>query len=392
MRLLQRYILFELLRVFTLMISVLTILLVFVGAFQQASDQGLGVILVLKIIPYIVPSMLPFTIPATLLLTVCVVYGRIAGDQEITAAKAAGINVLSLLWPSFILSGFLSLGSLVLSDQIIPWAEKNIESTVARELETIFLEKLRSQNQIHDPVSGISITVMGVRDKTLLVPTFRYSPPNKKPVHLQAEEATLEFDLTNQQVILHILRGHIDFPGKPRFYVEKDEFPFPLPSQTSTAKPRHMSVRSIKSELVDIQEKHEEFDLHHDIEVAMILALGDFERFKSPEIEDALPQTYHEQKRQNKLETALASRFALSCSCFFFVLVGCPFSIAQARRQFLTSFFLVFLPILLFYYPVVLLSINLAKLGKIEPGWSLWAGNIGLFFVAIHLLRKVLRN
>ncbi|MEQ9066792.1 MAG: LptF/LptG family permease, partial [Gimesia chilikensis] len=118
------------------------------------------------------------------------VYGRISGDQEITAAKAAGINVLSLLWPSFILGGFLSLSSLLLSDQIIPWAEKNIENTIATELETIFLEKLRSQNQIHDPNSGISITVMGVRDKTLLVPTFRYSPPGKKPVHLQAEEAT----------------------------------------------------------------------------------------------------------------------------------------------------------------------------------------------------------
>ena len=392
MRLLQRYILFELLRVFTLMITVLTVLLVFVGAFQQATDQGLGAILVLKILPFIVPSMLPFTIPATLLLTVCVVYGRISGDQEITAAKAAGINVLSLLWPSFILGGFLSLGSLLLSDQIIPWAEKNIEKTIARELETIFLEKLRSQNQIHDPASGISITVMGVREKTLLVPTFRYSPPNKQPVHLQAEEATLEFDLAHQQVILHISKGHIDFPGKPRFYVEQDEFPFPLPSQTATTKPRHMSVRSIKSELGGLNEKKDEFEFQRDIEVAMVLALGDFERFHSPEINTDLPQIQIESKRKNKLKTALSSRFALSCSCFFFVLVGCPFSIAQARRQFLTSFFLVFMPILLFYYPIVLLTMNLSKLGKIEPSWSLWAGNAGLLLIAIHLLRKVLRN
>ena len=286
----------------------------------------------------------------------------------------------------------MSLGSLILSDQIIPWAEKNIENTIACELETIFLEKLRSQNQIHDPTSGISITVMGVRNKTLLVPTFRYSPPNKKPVHLQAEEATLEFDLTNQQVILHISKGHIDFPGKPRFFVKKDTFPFPLPSQPTMAKPRHMSVKSIKSELVDLSEKKNEFEFQRDIEVAMLLALGDFEHFQSPEVNTDLPQNQFQEKRQNKLKTALSSRFALSCSCFFFVLVGCPFSIAQARRQFLTSFFLVFLPILLFYYPIVLLAINLAKQGKIEPTWSLWAGNAGLLIVAIHMLRKVLRN
>ena len=91
MRMLQRYILGELLRVFAFVLSVLTVLLVFVGAFQQARDSGLGPLQILEILPFVVPSLLPFTIPATLLLTVSVVYGRIAGDQEITAAMAAGM-------------------------------------------------------------------------------------------------------------------------------------------------------------------------------------------------------------------------------------------------------------------------------------------------------------
>ena len=107
--LLQRYILYELLKVFTFLLSILTILLVFVGVFREATMSGLGPIQALRILPYVVPNLLPFTIPATLLLTVSVVYGRMSGDQEITAAKAAGINVLSLLWPSFLLGAVLSV-------------------------------------------------------------------------------------------------------------------------------------------------------------------------------------------------------------------------------------------------------------------------------------------
>ena len=93
MRLLQRYILFELLKVFSFLLVILTILLVFVGGFQEASENGLGPAQTLQILPYVVPSFMPFTVPATLLLTICLVYGRISGDQEVTAAKAAGINV-----------------------------------------------------------------------------------------------------------------------------------------------------------------------------------------------------------------------------------------------------------------------------------------------------------
>ena len=70
--LLQRYILYELLKVFTFLLSILTILLVFVGVFREATMSGLGPFQALRILPYVVPNLLLLTIPATLLLTVSV--------------------------------------------------------------------------------------------------------------------------------------------------------------------------------------------------------------------------------------------------------------------------------------------------------------------------------
>ena len=89
MKLLQRYILSELISVFLLLVIILTVMLVFLGLFREATERGLGPVQILQIMPYVVPSMLPFTIPATLLLAVCVVYGRISGDLEVIAAKSA---------------------------------------------------------------------------------------------------------------------------------------------------------------------------------------------------------------------------------------------------------------------------------------------------------------
>ena len=92
------------------------------------------------------PSLLPFTIPATMLLTVTLVYGRIAADHEVTAAKAAGISAFSLLMPSFVMGIVLSMASLLLTDQVIPWAMTSIDNRVAQMLENIFLDILRTHH------------------------------------------------------------------------------------------------------------------------------------------------------------------------------------------------------------------------------------------------------
>ena len=214
MRLLQRYILAELLRVFVFVLSVLTVLLGFLGVFQQITERGLGPLQVLQVMPYLIPSLVPYTIPATLLLSVCVVYGRMAGDQEITAAKAAGISVMSLLAPSLFFGAVMSIASLLLTDQVIPWAESKIERIVASGMKDIVLDLLRNQNQI--TIDGYAISVRDVtEDGKLIRPTFRYSPNGKQQLTAQAQEAELaRFDLEQQLVVVRFSRVQLDVPGQ----------------------------------------------------------------------------------------------------------------------------------------------------------------------------------
>ena len=388
--LLQRYILYELLKVFTFLLSILTILLVFVGVFREATMSGLGPFQALRILPYVVPNLLPFTIPATLLLTVSVVYGRMSGDQEITVSKAAGINVLSLLWPAFLLGAVLSVCSLILVDQAIPWANAKIQKTVTMLMEDIFLDLLRSQREVTDHNRGFSITVLRVEGKKLIYPTFDYPPPGRRAVTIQAQEATLHFDLKNEQVVLSLERAYINAPGNKRIFVEHRDYPIPFPQEIKKVKPRHLSIREIRRDLYEVTNRLEESRLHRDLEAALALGHGDFDRLLQPDmgIYDEMSQWLGIDRA--KLHTEIHSRFALSSSCFFFALVGAPFAIMQAKRQFLTSFFFCFGPILLLYYPVVLLAMNLSKSGSVHPV-LMWVGNVLLVIVGCYLVHRVLK-
>lgn len=392
MRLLQRYILFELIRVFAFVVSVVTVLLVFVGVFREVSENGLGPLQILQILPFVVPSMLPFTIPATLLLTVCIVYGRMAGDREIIAAKAAGINVLSLLWPAFFLGSVLSVFGLLLTDQVIPWSVANIQQIVTRAMEDIFLDLLRTQNQVVDRGHGLAINVIGVQGKRLIRPTFRYAPPGKSPITIQAREATLEFDLERQLAIVHLINGSIDTAGQTSLFLEEEEYLFPLPNSDEEAKPRHLKIDEIHRQLEEaIQDQADKLD-RRNVEAALALAVGDFDRFATTEFRGYGTQIRSEERREHRLRTEMHSRFAMSTSCFFFVLFGSPFAILMGRRQFLDSFLACFLPILLVYYPLVMLSMNLSKTGTANPLWAMWIPNLLMLAAAAIVLHKVLKH
>lgn len=392
MSLLQRYVLAELIRVFTLVLAGLTVLLVFVGVAGEVSKFGLGPYEIAKILPFIVPSLMPFTIPATLLLTVCLVYGRMSGDQEITAVKAAGINVLTLLWPSFLLGLVLSVATLILTDQFIPWARSNIENIITLAMEDIFLSRLRAHNQVTDPTHGIAITVLRVEGKTLIKPIFRYTSPGGGTITIQAHEAQLSFDLPAKQVLLDLRGCHISAPGGATMWVEHRQEMFPLHPNSTPPNARDLSIQALQKEMNVVSRTRTTDDQRRVIANVFALTLGEFPHLGDPASGAKLGEAITRRERYHKLNTEIHNRYAMACSCFFFVLVGSPFSILQARRQFLTNFFLCFVPILLVYYPVVLLFVTLSKGAEVDPLWAMWIANGILLIAGGVILRKVLQH
>jgi lipopolysaccharide export system permease protein len=327
-----------------------------------------------------------------MLLTVTLVYGRIAADHEVTAAKAAGISAMSLLMPSFVMGIVLSLTSLMLTDQVIPWAMTSIDNKVALMLEKIFVDILRTHHFFMRRDPAITIAVQDVDGRKLIKPTFHYTPRGGETIHIFADEATLQFDLVKRVVRVNLVNLNGVVPDRESFREQQEEWEFPLPEEPKKLKARSRSIRDLRTSLGGMTFDLEGLRAGRDVETAFALAMGDFDRLDKPDMlqYDADLIVNKEQIIQN--HTEIHGRFALSASCFFFTLLGGPFSILQARRQALTSFFMCFLPILTGYYPVVFLMMNQSKNDVVNPAWAMWVGNALIVPIAWYTMRRVLKH
>lgn len=398
MPLLQRYILGELLRTFLFVVLGLTVLLVAVGVAQRAVESGLGPEQLLAILPFIIPSLLPFTIPAALLFAVCLVYGRLAGDQEVIAAKAAGISVLSLLSPAFLLGGALSVASLLLTDQVIPWAVANIERKIVEAIEDVFLDKLRADRQFIDKGQGITVTVNGVEGRTLIRPIFRLEQSSSsgrvESIILQAMEAELSLDPNAQEAIIRIRDGLIQLPGEPTREIrihDEETRRIRWNHLTSASTPRNLPVQVLREELHQLVRRAELLESRQVILRAMALTLGQIEEYAQLTLQSH-PDLKFAQNRRHRLQTEIHSRFALACSCAFFVLLGAPFAIQRASGHFLTTFLFCFGPITAVYYPLVMGLTEQCKRGSLDPVWAMWIPNMLLCLCGWHVIRRILRH
>lgn len=128
------------------------------------------------------------------------------------------------------------------------------------------------------------------------------------------------------------------------------------------------------------------------IEAAFALTTGNFEALSAAELQLKDVQRRFHLGNVRRIRTEYHTRFAMSMSCLFFVLVGSPFAVLSGKKQFLTSFLFVFSPILIVYYPVAMMTQNLSKSGSLDPSWAVWSANGVLLLASVYFLRRVNRN
>ena len=115
------------------------------------------------------------------------------------------------------------------------------------------------------------------------------------------------------------------------------------------------------------------------------------ERVAWVEVEEAYSKYPHWQKKVEELETEKHLRRSLAIGTLLFIWLGAPVGIWLARRDFLSSFIVCFLPIIVAYYPLTLAGVNLAKEGT-TPVWIVYAGDAVLLVIGLFAVWKVRRH
>jgi len=139
----QRALLGELLFAFVGVLSVVTAV-VFAGVTLQLfyTGEGVGLGIMLELIPSLMPVALSYSLPFSWLAAVTMVLGRMSADREITALRSAGLHLRVIVVPTLALAVVISLVATVFNGFIVPDAQRALRAGVRRYV-GVFLNSLK---------------------------------------------------------------------------------------------------------------------------------------------------------------------------------------------------------------------------------------------------------
>ena len=107
MRIIDRYVIREVLWPFVIGLLVFTFMLIIPYLIDYAENfisKGVATLVVLRVMATLLPSTLALTIPMSLLLGILVAFGRLSADREFVAMQACGVSLMRLMRPVALLS------------------------------------------------------------------------------------------------------------------------------------------------------------------------------------------------------------------------------------------------------------------------------------------------
>lgn len=400
MYILTRYVVLEVVKYFLAALVSLTLVVTPVMAVKEGLGRGVPASIMLAIMPFTLPEMFGITIPASILFSVCSVFGRMTGANEVVAIKSLGISPMAIVWPVIVLATFLSLGTVCMYEIAATWCKPKVLQTITESVEDIAYSMLQKNRSYSGDMFTITVkrvdkpTKHGERPR-LISPTITIIGPPR--VTIQADEATLKTNWDTHTLEVKCVRGEFDIGGRGRLsFPDEQSFSVPIPTPSPPHDHRDwVATRNIPTLIGELQASLAQ----RQNELRTLLQRRDESKSRGlpepPELAQQIAGTTDGINDCNfkicRLKTEPYRRWANGFTCLCFALIGIPVAMIWRHADVLTNFFVCFLPILVIYYPLLMLSDDLSTSGKLPP-FSFWIANVALAIPAIALLRQMVRH
>jgi lipopolysaccharide export system permease protein len=265
---------------------------------------------------------------------------------------------------------------------------------IIRSVEQIAYGMLRTQRSYS--TNRFSINVKDVLGRKLIRPILVLHPQgDSPPVTLSAREAELRCNPAENTLSILFTDGLVEVGNRVSLvFPDTVERRVPLTDATrkqfTGSSPSDCPLCSIPAETGRQRQQIRQIEQRLAGEAAFQMVAGDFGGLSGPAWAIQHRQLGDARYRLFRLKTEPWRRWANGFSCFFFVMAGIPLAIRLRNSDFLTSFFLCFLPILVIYYPLLAFGVDRAKCGALPP-FTVWLGNAVLLLAGAWLLKNVLR-
>ena len=386
MPVLDRYVIRELIPPFCLGGVLLTFFLVIDRIYHLTElviTKGVPFHLVLQLLVFMLPSFLAHTLPMALLVAVLLAGGRLAGDLEIIACKAAGLSTLRLFRPVLAAALVVMAATATLTLVVNPLANQEFQRQLFRILQARAVSGL--SERVFNPTFGdIIVYVEDVSASQVALRGLLVSDERDRKVSriITAREGRLLTDETNRRLTLRLINGAVS---------EADVLPAgPAAAAAGLAPPAGGAASAARYRLTN-------FSIY-DMSLALDSPLRGASRMEKPEKDLSLPALARRLEALAGDRAARApflvewhKRFAFPVAALVFALVAFPLAIRSHRGG--RSIALVgSLTILVAYY-LIASSLEGSALRHRAPTWvAIWAPNMLFGALGVGLLVATARE
>ena len=340
--------------------------------------------LVLKAVGLLIPFACVYALPMGFITAALLVFGRFSADQELTAARASGISLFSLISPVLLLSLFCCGFSAWFNMDLGPRSRVAYLKLKEQLRSDVGVGQLPEGKVINDFPGYIFYAAKNHHGYLEDVRILKLGNETNAEMTLRAPRGRIEMDLPNKQLILHLVDARtVSFNGT-RFSIGSSPeltLNFDLNVATNkTYKPRisDMTFWQLRGELNDLEKK-----------------LGAPPVTEEVSSEESRAQLHEAERQRGDLtEPVLVEmnrQIAFSFACFGFTLVGIPLGIRVHRRETNVGVAIA-LMLVLVYYAFIMLGESLSARPEFVPHLILWLPNFIFQAVGVVLLWRANRG
>lgn len=343
---------------------------------------------VVQAVGLLIPFVWVFALPMGMLTATLLFFGRFSADHELTAARASGISLVSLVSPVILLSLALCLVSAIVNMEVAPRcrvAYKKIFENANLRLSQILLPEGRFVRDYPGYVFHVEknregelegVTMFELRDQTNVARIVR-APTGRLTVGI--ERVTLSVSNATSVEI-----GEDGAQPGATGYVEVSA---PLRKEKrSEPKISDMTFSQLQAELDDLQRR-----IEWPINYRRLTQDQPREKRRAMGKELAKQLARAREEATTPVRVAMHEQIAFSFACFGFTLVGIPLGIRMHRRETNIGFFIA-LALVLVYYSFVMIGQSLDTSPQYVPHLIIWFPNFLFQAVGVVLLWRANRG
>ncbi len=387
MKTLHKYLVGQVLATLLLTVSVFAFVVLLLNVLRDVLPLlfggHIGFWLLLKAIGLLIPFACIYALPMGFITATLLVFGRFSADQELTAARAGGISLLSLVWPVLLLSLLCCGLSAWFNMEIGPSARVafvNLKSSLLADMANAEIPEGRFLRDFpgyifytekNDDGNLQNILIYRLQDKTNIDTTIHAASG-----HMSRERASdqLAIDLVDVHSVGISPNGRNNITTLPTWSVNLS--PEAITNRVTKPKIHDMTFVQLQAELQNL--------------VNMKLPAAGTN--STVELKGMLQQM--RLQKDNSVESVLVTmhfQIAFAFACFSFALIGIPLGIRVHRRE--TNIgILMALILVVVYYAFIMLGQSLSARPEFFPHLILWVPNFVFQAVGAVLLWRANRG